>query len=83
MTFTDRTQKRLRVLLSVVVVCAVLATFSDVRKVIGQAVSAVCGKNHSALVAPVHQIRSSTARPSMIFHDRRPGVSGLPVAMGL
>ena len=46
MTITDRAQRRLRVLFSVVVVFAVLATFSEVRQGIGWAFSVVCGTSH-------------------------------------
>ncbi len=75
MILTDRTQKRLRLLLSVAVVCAVLATLSEVRKGIGWAVSAVCGTSHRTAVVPVH--RSGGSAPSMISRNGQPGESGL------
>lgn len=70
MTLNDRTRKRLRLVLSVVVVGAVLATFSEVREGVCKAVAVVIGgRSNRTNVAPVRDSGKPYARPSMIFFD--------------
>lgn len=71
MTLNDRTRKRLRVVLSVVVVSAVLATSSEVREGICKAVEVMIGgRSDRTNVAPVRDLGKPYARPSMIFDGR-------------
>ena len=68
MTLTDRTRKRLRLLLSIVVVSAVLATSSEVREGICKvAVMVVGGRRERTRVSPVRDLRKTYARPSILL----------------
>lgn len=73
MTLNDRTRKRLRFLLSAVVVSIVLATSSEVREGICKAVEAMIGgRSERTSVAPVRDLRKSYARPSINIDGRVP-----------
>ncbi len=78
MTLNGRTRKRLRLVLSVVVVGAVLATSSEVREGVCKAVGMmVGGKSDRTNVAPVRDPGKPYARPSMIFDGRPLGMAQL------
>ena len=67
MTLDDRTRRRIRLVLSIAVVGAVLATSSEVREGVCKVIETmVGGRSERTNASPVRDLRESYARPSMI-----------------
>jgi hypothetical protein len=77
MTLNDRARKRMRFILSVVVIGAVLATFSEVRDGICRVATEMIGAvtSDSASVAIPQSRRKFSVRPSMMFSVQPQGLT--------
>ena len=80
MTLTDRTQRRLRFVLSIAIVGAVLSTSSEVREGVCKVMEVMTGgRSERTRVAPVRDLRRPYARPSIVLDGRSFGmVQGEP-----
>jgi hypothetical protein len=73
MILKDRTRKRIRFILSVAVVGAVLATFSEVRHGICKAATAMFGATaiDTTDTIPIQNLKGAYARPLMTFNSQQ------------